>query len=142
VLHPVWVVAKRYNLEEICKSRGVALYGEVYGRVQKLHYGLNSGEVDLVLFDARDLVTNEWLSYDQFTTLCTLYNLPMVPQLYRGPFSLEKAYELAEGPSMIPGADHVREGVVVKPVVERWNPEIQRVILKLHGEGYLTNKNA
>lgn len=37
-------------------------------------------------------------------------------------------------------ADHVREGMVVKPVHERFDDRIGRVVLKLHGEGYLTRK--
>jgi hypothetical protein len=35
------------------------------------------------------------------------------------------------------GADHLREGIVVKPKVERTHPEIGRVILKLHGSDFL-----
>ncbi len=37
---------------------------------------------------------------------------------------------------------HVREGWVVKPEQERRCDEIGRVILKLHGQGYLTRKGA
>jgi hypothetical protein len=34
----------------------------------------------------------------------------------------------------------IREGVVVKPVVERWNYETHRTILKLVSEAYLLRK--
>ncbi len=37
---------------------------------------------------------------------------------------------------------HVREGVVVKPLVERWDQEVGRVFLKQPGEGYLLRKGA
>ncbi|MDE2100433.1 MAG: RNA ligase (ATP) [Patescibacteria group bacterium] len=138
-----WTIAKRYDLEEVLREfPHIALYGEVYGKVQQLRYGLGN-QIDVVFFDARHLGNREFLDYDVFQAIVgSIFGLPTVPELYRGPFLLETAYELAEGPSTMPKADHVREGVVIKPVVERWDPEVQRVILKLHGEGYLTNKNA
>lgn len=37
---------------------------------------------------------------------------------------------------------HVREGIVVKPIKERWDQDIGRVFLKLAGEGYLLRKEA
>ncbi len=47
---------------------------------------------------------------------------------------------LAEGPTTIGGAKHVREGWVIKPAVERRDNRIGRVILKMHSEGFLTRK--
>jgi hypothetical protein len=48
---------------------------------------------------------------------------------------------LAEGNTTLPGAKHVREGVVIRPVVYRFAKALGgRAILKLHGEGYLTRK--
>ena len=38
------------------------------------------------------------------------------------------------------GADHVREGFVVKPTAECFDDRIGRVILKMVGEGYLLRK--
>jgi len=61
--------------------------------------------------------------------------MEMVPLLYRGPFDEEKAIELALGDSLL--ADHMREGVVVKPVVERQDPELGRVLLKIVSPRYL-----
>jgi len=54
-----------------------------------------------------------------------------------GPWNKEKAYELAEGSSTLDNK-HVREGVVIRPVFERRHDKLGRVILKLHGEGFLT----
>jgi RNA ligase (TIGR02306 family) len=48
---------------------------------------------------------------------------------------------LAEGNTTLPGVNHVREGVVIRPVVYRFAKALGgRAILKLHGEGYLTRK--
>jgi hypothetical protein len=38
---------------------------------------------------------------------------------------------LAEGPSLIPGAKHYREGIVVKPLEERYDKMVGRVQLKI-----------
>ena len=63
-----------------------------------------------------------------------------VPVLYRGPWHGISDWALAEGQSTI--ADHIREGFVVKPVDDiLFCEEVGgRLILKLHGEGYLTRK--
>jgi len=77
-----------------------------------------------------------------------------VPIIYEGPWDPERCNPMCEGSTTIRDIDvakygngegivraheptHVREGFVVKPIVERWDPEIGRVILKRHGEGYL-----
>jgi hypothetical protein len=49
---------------------------------------------------------------------------------------MEKMIELAEGPSLIPGANHLREGIVVKPVEERFHTAVGRVALKLVSLAY------
>ena len=63
-----------------------------------------------------------------------------VPLLYRGAWKLELV-SLAEGKTTFPGANHVREGLVVKPVEERWDFTCGRVVLKYIGEGYLLRKD-
>ena len=66
-------------------------------------------------------------------------DIPAVPELYRGPWSPDLA-RLAEGATVLGNGAHVREGWVVRPVRERVHPDLGRVILKRHGEGYLTRK--
>jgi hypothetical protein len=53
------------------------------------------------------------------------------------PFDLEAILRHAEGNSLIPGANHIREGVVIRPLKERTHLEIDRVNLKVVGNGYL-----
>lgn len=133
-----WKVAKQYNLaEKLAAHPDIALYGEVYGYVQDLRYGHASGRVSLRVFDAMNLVTMRYLDYKDFTAFADLLSIPRVPELYVGPFTRD-VLAFAEGKTMIPQADHVREGIVIRPVVERFDERIQRVILKYHGEGYLT----
>jgi RNA ligase (TIGR02306 family) len=114
------------------RHEGWTVYGEVYGRVQDLRYGLNG--VRIMVFD---LLSPDGAWADPERALEMAPELPWVPLIGREPFRLSRVLELAEGNSLVPGAAHVREGCVVKPVRERTDPEIGRVILKVIGNGYL-----
>lgn len=131
-------MADKYNLKAILEATpGLVLYGEVYGPgIQDLTYGIEEPAVRF--FDLYNTRTGRYTDSEEFEQYCSRNNLPIVPTLYRGPFSLSGAYALAEGKSTIAG--HVREGIVVKPLVERWDQELGRVFLKLPGEGYLLRK--
>lgn len=139
-----WKAAERYKLAEVlAECQDIGFYGEVYGQVQDLKYGAGRNDLFVALFDAMNIKTKRYLDYDEFTvrtgTLSLPAALPLVPVLYRGPWSPDlRSY--AEGPSTVPGANNVREGMVVRPVKERWDDRIGRVVLKLHGEMYLTRK--
>lgn len=138
-----WAAARAHGLpermREVCPS--VAIYAEVYGQVQDLRYGRKDAR--LVAFDALHIPSRMWLDYDAFLALAGLLDLPTVPELYRGPWSPDLA-ALAEGESPLAaqsGARHVREGWVLRPVRERVHDRLGRVILKRHGEGFLTRKD-
>lgn len=131
-----WRIADAYGLAaKLAADPGLVLYGEVYGRVQELRYGVDDA-VRLIVFDALDLALGRYLDYDRFVERVDRLGLPQVPVLYRGPWR-DLPPGLAEGPSVL-GGGHVREGFVVRPTVERFDDRVGRVILKLHGEGYLT----
>lgn len=136
-----WKAAIQYGLEEkLQRHPGIVFYGEVFGRVQDLHYGtMASGQIRLAFFDALDVTTRTYLPWDRFQAMLFDLELPLVPILYRGPWKPELVAH-AEGESTVPDAKNVREGMVVKPVQERWHDKAGRAILKVHGEGYLTRK--
>lgn len=114
--------------------RQVVLFGEVYGKVQSLRYGVPNG----LAFRAFDLmVDGRYLDFGCFRGLCVAHGIEMVPVLAEEPFSMDRVRELSAGPSVVPGADHIREGVVVKPVRERHSPTVGRVILKYISDDYL-----
>lgn len=137
-------VARRYELaEKLSVFPGVAIYGETYGNNTDMAYGVKRSEEGdrLVLFDALDTRTGRWFDVDEFLSFAERLGLPIVPTLYRGPWSHDLA-ALCEGKTTMPGADHVREGIVVKPLFERTHRAVGRVFLKMAGEGYLTRKSA
>ena len=76
-----------------------------------------------------------YLDRDDFLRMCDVLGLDVAPDLYRGPWSAN-LISLAEGRSTL-DPSHVREGIVIKPVRERWDGHLGRVILKYVGEGFL-----
>lgn len=118
------------QIAKFCNAHpGRVLYGEVYGDVQDLDYGVPAGEVRFIAFDMLDTDSGEWVEPRTFRALCARYDIPMVPLLVQGPFNLEAALALAEGRATL-GGDHVREGVVVKALNGR-------KVFKVVGAGYL-----
>lgn len=133
-----WRVATRMGLEQrLFAYPGVVLFGEVFGKVQDLRYGIES-DVGLVAFDAYDSMTGRYYDEDEFANLILHLGLNRVPVLYRGPWT--DLAPLAEGGTVLANGAHVREGCVAKPTRERWHDGLGRVILKMHGEGYLLRK--
>lgn len=117
----------------------VILFGEIYGRVQDLRYGLQNSTA-FVAFDLS--VNGEYLPFDRMAERCSARGVPVVPVLYRGPMPTgDRLAELASGKTTMmaePGKKDIREGVVIRPTKERFDPTIGRVILKYVSDDYLT----
>lgn len=128
-------------LRAFCEANpGVVVYGEVYGAVQNLSYGHKKGEVSFAAFDL--MKDGQWVDAEQALAMAREHNLPWVPLMSEAPipFDFDKICEMAEGQSTVPGADHVREGVVVSPLKERRDDYAGRVKLKFVGAGYFTRQ--
>jgi RNA ligase (TIGR02306 family) len=122
--------------DSLLTTNNIILYGEVFGPVQDLNYGLKS-----LNFRAYDIsVDGSFLNYDAFNIMCKVYDIPRVPELYRGPYSFDKIKELANGNTIINEVEQIREGCVVRPVKEREN-RYGRVIFKMIGDEYLIRKS-
>ena len=120
-------------------GRPFYVLGEVYGRgVQDLHY--DEPNPAFRVFDAYlgEPGRGRYLSPSEIeSSLGDLF--PLVPVLYRGPFSAAVMLRETDGATAL-GGRHVREGVVVKPAEERESAEFGRVILKSVSGDYLTRK--
>lgn len=110
----------------------VILFGEVYGKVQSMRYGKPNG-LAFAAFDVQ--VNGRYWSHPAFESVCA--EIPRVPVLATVPYELATVAKLAKGRSLIEGADHIREGVVVRPMAERYDPKTGRVILKYVSDDYL-----
>jgi len=124
---------------EIKGVNTVIIYGEVYGQgVQSLHYGCNKKKG----FRAFDIyVEGDYLDFHGFADACDLYGIERAPVLYQGPFDLAKIQEVSIGPSTLPGAKNIREGVVVRTAKERRDPALGRVVLKFISPEYDLSKH-
>lgn len=159
-----WTAARNAGIEEAYTAhpeyQHLALYGEVYGHVQDLKYGLRSQH--FILFDIWDTIARQWLSFDERTTIAATMGLKTVPVLYRGPWKTiahevtdddgnavirhkpaPEMYAFAEGESVEAkdnGGSNVREGFVVEPIETRCDRRLGRIKLKWVGTGYSTRK--
>jgi RNA ligase (TIGR02306 family) len=121
-------------IEQWCyDNQDCVLYGEVYGWVQALKYGAKPGQLFFRAFDVMEGV--EYWDAEKF--LAEIPEGHRVPSLGTMPFDFGKLQALADGPSLVGGADHMREGIVIKPLKERKHWSLGRVMLKMVGLKYL-----
>jgi hypothetical protein len=118
-----------------CKSNpDTILYGEVYGPVQELRYGLS--EPKFAPFAA--IKGGEWLNMTDLFASLRVFDIRHAPVLYHGPYDREQIAALAEldtHTSATP-AGHMMEGVVIVAEPARRDPDLGRVALKLISNRY------
>jgi RNA ligase (TIGR02306 family) len=151
-------------LGRLCKQNpGCVIYGEIFGNIQELKYGMPQGEAFRVfdIWDGRRFLdraekqaamekamipsTQEFLM-NAIRSLFVTNVEPLtiddwadhyVPVLHVGPYSKALVEEYMNGKTTIGGAEHVREGIVIKPVREIWHQHIGRLVLKAVSPDYL-----
>jgi RNA ligase (TIGR02306 family) len=145
-----WEIAHRYDLARKLadialwqEASQVMLFGEIVG-VQDLKYGLVNGATALFVFDClikgHNTSRADWLSHDDLVGTCKRLGLPVAPVVYEGPFTRELLLQHTGGTTLVTGATHIREGVVVRPLIEREESRFGRVVLKSISADYLTRK--
>ncbi|MFF8637623.1 RNA ligase (ATP) [Streptomyces pilosus] len=124
-------------------ARRVGVFGEVYGAgVQDLAYGADGRRDTLgyAVFDVSAEIDGRVRWLDAAALLEG--RLPLVPRLFSGPYDGERVLEIANGRETVSGRGlHLREGVVIRPAVERHSPVTGgRAIAKAVSPAYLTRK--
>lgn len=123
-------------IETFCRTNpNFVVYGEVFGSVQSFKYGAKPGEVKFAAFDILDVKNNRWLDYHEAKILAEM--IPWVPEVYCGPLEDAEIRKFASGKSLIPGADHIREGICIRPLKERYDESCGRVVFKIVSPEYL-----
>lgn len=142
-VHGHGVAAAAAGLAERLGARRVGIFGEVYGDgVQDLTYGADGRRDTLgyAVFDVSADIDGQvrWLDATELLD----GELPLVPRLYEGPYDADRVLALATGRESVSGRDlHLREGVVIRPAVERYSPVTGgRAIAKAVSPAYLTRK--
>lgn len=131
-----WWIALTPEMQKFCEDYPkYVLYGEVFGQVQDMKYGRVGSH-----FIAFDIMRPNYtfVVYDEFTKICDDYNIPRVPEFYRGEFDFEQLKEIAEIPSKL--YDGGKEGIVIRGVNEIDHPKYGRLCFKIVSNWYYTRK--
>jgi tRNA-binding EMAP/Myf-like protein len=129
----IWwkALASNPEIERFCKDYpGYVVYGEVIP-TQDLKYGLNGSTPKVLIFDVLN-PNGAWLTINEIVSIQNdgyLVN-GWVPILGVFPYDDQSVRGVVNGRSYIDGAKHQREGIVIKPLNERRDPRVGRVILK------------
>lgn len=120
----------------------VIVFGETVG-VQDLKYGLNAGQVGFRMFDVwvGDQKQGKFLDTKQLDQFAAETSIDLVPTLYEGRFSRAAVDEFTRGTTRY-GSDRkqIREGIVIRPTVEREHDSLGRVVLKSVSNDYKFRK--
>lgn len=153
-----WNAVIRLNIEEKLKAfceknkfNHFILYGEVYGVAKKdyqngekpssiqkgFHYDTDvSTGTKIRFFDSKFTYDGQYNNWDDTVRFVKEMELETAPELYRGKFNKQYLIDLSNGPDPL-NQKHTREGVVVKPLIERQaGKNFTRVIAKIIGTDY------
>lgn len=129
------------NLQKLCRDNpDVVVYGERYGHVGGYPYNCVVGETKFAAFDI--LKDGVYLSPAERIDLFEKYGVAYPPILVNGEaYNFELVSKLSEGLTVLGGEAHIREGVVVEPVVTRHEHRFGRLKLKCINPEYLLKKH-
>ena len=109
-------------------------------------YGLEAGVFDFRVFNVflgsrHDAAGVFPVNDDVLEALLSEFNLKRVPVLYKGPYSKEIMLQHTDGLETYSGKEtHIREGLVIEPLIQRRDPVIGRVVVKSVSTAYLSRK--
>ena len=128
-------ICEKYNTKNIPEF--YVVYGEIIGKgIQDLTYGLSG--IDMCVFDVK--YKDKYLGWKEVKEFCNKFGFQTVPELYVGEYYDGILDKYTDGKSVI-CPTQIREGCVIKTLVDEINPRIGRKILKSVSAIYLTRKN-
>lgn len=127
-----------YTLNCDCVPPVITIFGEVYGKgIQDLGYGEDAPNMRIFDILIHDNNGNRFVNDDILDKNCDKLGIDRVPVLYRGPYNKEMIMGLADYPEQVSGKNlHIGEGIVIKPLEERYERSIGRVAVKKVSERY------
>lgn len=118
-----WQMFKKYAMDKIFgMADRFSIQGEIVGvGVQGNKMGLT--ELDLYVFQVYDIFNAKYLDYEEFKNFCQAWGLKTVPHIKTCAFNftMEELIEMAKGTY---DNGELREGIVIRPVVECYSPTI------------------
>jgi RNA ligase (TIGR02306 family) len=139
-----WIGANTMcNLQSnVAPGEQVTLFAEVFGiGIQDLGYAQTVNQCRAFDIHVGKKGQGYYMNVEPFRAICAALAILVVPEVYRGKFSKAALDAATNGLETVSGnAAHLREGVVVRPLVERETRGLGRVILKSVSEAYLLRK--
>jgi hypothetical protein len=142
----IWRRALKDNpwIEEVCRKHPKStMYAEVCPTQKGYSYGTN---VNPTAYTVPKVFVFDFLCPDGKTwvpkevTLAEVGADNFVPVLYQGPYEDAKVKALVEGNTTVPGASHLREGIVVSAMLEQSVRGLGRKQLKLKSNKFLAKE--
>lgn len=134
-------------LQQLGAMGDTIIYCEIFGPgVQDMDYGIKQGKIGFRVFDIS--INSRYVNWSDLHTYCVGFGLQLVPTIFVGPFDPERVQEWTNGPTLLVDADKIRakfkgrEGCVITPLTEMYNPDLGRVVLKSVSADYLDRKGA
>jgi RNA ligase (TIGR02306 family) len=140
VANSYWEVARSSGLLDKIKqldTANIGVYAEFCGpKIQDNIYGLK--QHTLFVFDIKE--NFQWLSFNEFKARIEELGVQMAPVLFEGKLKDflqgRSVQEASNGPSVV-NPKTLREGIVIKPLVEQRHPQLGRLIIKQRSPQYL-----
>lgn len=127
------------EIEKWCAAHeGCVLYGEVYGPVQSLKYGVSEPRFAAFAGLGADGV---WMDHAPLWKSLRRYRVRSVPVITEQPFDMNDIRQIAEQDSLMGGQGHIMEGVVIVPKNERRHDIVGRVAFKYISARFWVSEN-
>ena len=120
---------------EFPESKVISIYGEIVGPgVQGKVFRYGQEVPTFFLYDIQ--IDGKYLDYSEFVRLSTKFELRTVPILTENidVCNVKEAVSI-DGQSTLD--NHIREGIVIKPMKEMFSPRLGRAVLKIVSKEYL-----
>lgn len=118
---------------EIGSVHVIIIFGEIYGASIQKHWEYAQKIPTFRPFDI--FVNGRFLNDTEFKIFADKLGLLPIPVIYRGPFSMQKMSEISAGDSVL-SPNTIMEGIVIRPLIERYDIAIGRAILKRISDEY------
>jgi RNA ligase (TIGR02306 family) len=133
--HMLWLVDHEYR----AGPHDIIIYAEIIGpKIQVGYdYGIDAGDIEIRIFDIK--YNGEYIGWGDVQFLCVDNKMPGAHSVYEGPWYPDLVKK-AEAIDTYSDKKYTREGIVIKPVKERWDRSCGRVIFKAINPKYLLDK--
>lgn len=130
----VWRAATKFSQLEVLTKENpeLTIYLEIVGYPEsnktKRRYNIPPGDIDIYAFDI--LRGDTFVDYDEMKQICERYGIKTAPEVARVKYAPEIIHDYIPKKSLVPGVTHEPEGIVCRPVHERYGLQ-GRAVLKL-----------